>query len=114
MGKPRTDAPKPAPFPVGTRLRYRGKLDMSQGPTGGEQRRICYPGIEVEVYAEKYGWRGTGRVIDHDDETGEPYYDETHDFVSVYRIGPDVPGLPLTTYGRCIGHDSVQDWEVIK
>lgn len=76
-------------------------------------RRILYPGIEVTISKEAYGHRGTGRVVGHDDETGGPIYDETKDFVSVYRVGPLVHGLPDWTYGRCIGHDSAREWEIV-
>jgi hypothetical protein len=110
MSKPRTDMPKPAPFPVGTRVRYLGTHDVSSGPTGGEMRRIIYPGIEVTISKCAYGRKGTGRPVCEDDETGETLYDETKDFVSVYSVGPDVPGMH---YGRCIGREDAHEWEVI-
>jgi len=114
MSKPRTDAPKSAPFPVGTRLRYLGTSDVSTGPTRGEKRRIIYPGIEVTISECAYGHRGTGREIDTDEETGETLYDETKDFVSIYHVGPRAPGSKFNYYGRCIDRESAHEWEVIK
>ncbi len=103
MSKPRTSAPKPAPFPVGTRLKYVGKSDVSYGATGGEMVRVVYPGIEVTIDRCAYGKQGTGRVIDEDDD-GSPIYDETRDFVSIYHVG---------IAGRCIDHEDACEWQII-
>ena len=100
--KPRTDAPRPAPFPVGTRLKYLGTHEVSYANGAGEMVRVLFPGIEVTVEACKYGHRGTGRLIEHGDDG--PIYDETSDEVSVYRINGA---------GRLIHHEDAADWQVI-
>lgn len=103
--KPRTDDPKPGPFKVGTRLRYKGDKTITMGRSGGKMVTVLHPGIEVTINKCSYGHRGTGRRIDDPDDP-EPIYDETEDQVSVYYI-------PGTEEGRCISHESAHEWEVI-
>lgn len=47
--KPRTDDPKPGPFRVGTRLRYKGDKTITMGRSGGEMVTVLNPGIEVTI-----------------------------------------------------------------
>jgi len=99
----RTDAPRPAPFAVGTRLRYLGTSDVSYSNDAGDMVRMLHPGIEVTIERTDYEHRGTGRRIDDDQDDG-PIYDETRDHVSIYRINGA---------GRCIDHDDAHSWQVL-
>lgn len=77
-----TRDPLPPPFPVGARLRYCGTRRSYHDPAMTVP--IVAPGIEVTIIDTRDGWRGSGRIIDHDDETGESYRDSTIDGGSVY------------------------------
>ena len=101
--KPRTDQPKPAPFEVGQQLRYKGKHESYQIV---KDKRVPWiaPGMIVEIVKSDYGHQGTGRQIDTDDD-GNPLYDETEDFISVYK---NEFGLR-----RLIHREDANQWEVL-
>lgn len=120
--KPNFGKPKPPPFKVGTRLRYRGERrayvgavpnprDIGKHP---EDWQMCIgPGLEVTIIRVEVGHQGTGRHLrDEDgpmyDDEGEPYLDETRDGYSVYEV-PTHNRMG----GRCIDHKSKRDWEVL-
>lgn len=102
--KIRTDDPKSAPFKVGQKLKYIGKHESYQII---KDKKIPWvtPGMVVEIVKNDYGHKGSGRQIDTD-ENGDPMYDETDDFVSVYQ---NEFGLR-----RLIHREDKKDWEVLK
>jgi hypothetical protein len=118
-------APKPAPFAVGTRLKYVGKHESYTydiNPKTREKREVPLqvPGMIVTVNEVRPGRRGTLRHCrEHDgslmywDDTGEPILDETDDGYSVYFVEAWQNG---SKQGRCIHADaeSVAEWEVVK
>jgi hypothetical protein len=91
--------PKPAPFPVGTRLRYVGTLRTFRDAAG--KQPIFGPGMEGVVERVTDGRRGTLRDISDPDIDDEPIYDTTRDGYSVVTIN---------NFGRTIRHDNVTDW----
>lgn len=112
-----TRDPKPAPFPVGTRLRYIGGREVwvSDPGTGQPVVALVRPGLEVVVDGTMNGWRGTGRILRGeggmllDDYTGDPILDETEDAVSIYHV-VDPSGKH---HGRLIRDEGKQEWEVV-
>jgi hypothetical protein len=104
-------APKPAPFPVGTQLRYVGTHRVHSITASGELVPLMEPGLVVTVAEVKPGRRGTLRALRDEDgpmyyeDTGDPILDETRDGYSVYRnaVGS----------GRIIWPDAVAEWEVV-
>jgi hypothetical protein len=100
----RTDEPRPAPYPVGTQVRYTGTTKITTIKDGVEVV-VQEPGLVATVTKVRPGWRGTGRLLSVDDEDGYECYDETHDAWSVVEV---VPG-----HGRCIDPDS-EDWEEVR
>lgn len=89
-------APRPPPFPVGTRLRL-----VKAGPS------FVKVGDEVTVVRVKPGRRGTGRLMEVQDD-GYEVYDETSDGYSVYEVRPSD-----TVYGRCLYARDASEWEVV-
>src|SRR5260370_34528017 len=116
--------PKPAPFPVGMRLRYVGKKESHTYHIDPESRErklvpLCVPGLEVTIAEVRPGRRGTLRHCQDEngpmywDDTGEPILDETDDGYSVYYVEAWQNGKKQ---GRCIHPDraSTREWEVIR
>lgn len=106
-------APKKPPFPVGTKLRYRGTREAYWG--WGKDGGICpivAPGIEVMIDEARIGYRGTLRQIRDEvyDDTGEPILDTTRDGYSVYHV-TDPSGH---VHGRCIDPGDVGEWELVE
>lgn len=98
-----TQPPKPAPFPIGARVRYLGKREAwRESVNGGPERQmLIFPGMEVTIVDANPGRRGTGRCLDEADEI----YDETRDGHSVYQNADGAR--------RVIHNDSAHEWEVI-
>lgn len=94
--------PRPAPFPIGTRVRYKGdlKLYASTDPAS----MTFGPGMEGVVDDVRPGRRGTLRDISDPEVDDEPIYDTTRDGYSVVTIN---------NFGRAIYPDS-EDWEEVK
>ena len=108
-------APEPAPFAVGTKLRYIGKHIIHTAFGGSPGTMILGPGLEVVIDRVVAGRRGTGEPLrDEDgpmvDDDGEPYIDKTKDGYSVYSI---TDATIRKRSGRCIHADSAHEWEVI-
>jgi hypothetical protein len=116
--------PKPAPFPVGTKLRYVGKYESYTydiDPKTREKREVPLKvaGLIVTIEEVRPGIRGTLRHMrDEDgplyyDDTGEPILDETHDGYSVYYVDAWQSGK---RQGRCIFPDaeSLSEWELVE
>lgn len=105
-------APKPAPFPVGTRLRYVGS-HHSYYLEGAKKIPIVEPGMIVEIAVASPGRRGSLRQLR--DENGPMYYedddepilDETRDGYSVYHAGGN------KNMGRIIRADTAHEWELV-
>lgn len=82
--------PKPAPFPVGTRLRYTGTR-ISYSERKGVRIPITEPGLEVVVIETRPGRQGTLRQCRDEEgpmyysDTGEPILDTTRDGYSIYE-----------------------------
>lgn len=85
--------PKPAPFPIGARLVYVGTLRASYD--GGAW--VIEAGVEVVILEAKPGHRGTGRVLDHDEDG--PIRDRTRDGRSVYATPAGRHTVTATTAG---------------
>jgi hypothetical protein len=114
--------PKPAPFKVGTQLRYIGgtrSWTYDINPTTKEKKEvpIQVPGMIVEVAEIRKGRRGT--LVHLRDETGEPMYyedtgepilDDTDDGYSVYYVEAYQHGKKQ---GRCIHPENVAEWEIV-
>lgn len=112
--------PKPAPFPIGTRLRYIGKHESyTYDIRDGEKKTIplCVPGMEVTIDSIMAGHRGTLRHLRDEDgpmyyeDTGEPVLDKTQDDLSVYHVEAYQNGRKQ---GRCIHCENVSEWEIVK
>jgi hypothetical protein len=89
--------PKPAPFPVGTKLRYIG------GSSGDPcVRSWVEVGDVLEVVRTRPGRQGTLRWIDLDDGD-EPFQDTTRDGYSVVE--------PKPGFGRIVQPD---EWEIVQ
>lgn len=100
--EPRT--PLPAPFPVGATVRYIGTSRVFADAAG--KQPLLYPGMQFTVVAIREGRQGTGRILAVDEETGDPYYDETSDAASIYQE-------PHRGGRRSIRADNANEWEVI-
>lgn len=98
-----TGAPKPAPFPVGTRVRYLGKREAwRESVNGGPERQmLIFHGMEATIVDANPGRRGTGRCLDEADEI----YDETRDGHSVYQNADGAR--------RVIHNEDAGQWEVL-
>mgnify|MGYP001587428525 FL=1 len=92
--------PKAPPFPVGTKLRYRGTQRVWASPA----LLLLGPGIEVVIARVEHGLHGTGRVL-HTDDDGYEVVDKTRDGRSVW--------INARGQGRIIWPDSAGDWEVV-
>jgi hypothetical protein len=116
--------PKPAPFAVGTRLRYIGKhesytYDIDPKTRAKKEVPLQVPGMIVTVAEVRTGRRGTLRHLSDEngpmyyDDTGEPILDDTDNGYSVYFVEAWQNGRKQ---GRCIHPDavSVTEWEVVK
>jgi hypothetical protein len=119
----RDDEPLPPPFPVGTRLR------MKSGPWAydafvqnpelpypdREQRenlvRIRGAGIEVVICRVRPGHRGSGRLMETQDD-GYEVYDSTKDGWSVYEQ-TYADGRAIPHSGRAIAAEDADHWEVL-
>lgn len=101
-------APKQAPFPVGTRLRYLGTMRVW---ADAEMRQpLRWPGMEVTVTETRPGRRGTLRQFyDEDgpmeDDNGDPIRDTTRDGYSVW--------VQANGHGLIIWPDAAHEWEVV-
>jgi hypothetical protein len=95
--------PKPAPYAVGTRLRYVGTLEAFRDPAGTD--RIFGPGMEGEVSEVRPGRRGTMRDISDPEIDDEPIYDTTRDGYSVVYIN---------SFGRAIYPGESNEWEKVE
>lgn len=105
--------PKPAPFPIGARVRYKGER-RSWTEEKGQKIPIVEPGLVVTIAEVSPGYRGTLRQLRDEsgpmtwEDTGEPILDTTSDGGSVYLTGGTRPM-------RCrIDHESAHDWERVK
>lgn len=96
--------PRRAPFRVGTRIRYRGPLDVRDL----DGSPIMAPGLEVVVSTIMRGRQGTGMIICWD-EDDEPCYDLTTDDRCVY----EVTNLSGRVRRRCIHAKDKRHWKVI-
>jgi hypothetical protein len=94
--------PKPAPFAVGTRVRYLGDHATYADEHG--KVPLIKKGMEFEIIETDAGRRGTLRTIDLDEE-GEAILDTTQDGRSVY--------VNARGQRRCIWPDSAVEWEII-
>lgn len=98
-------APKPPPFPVGARLRYRGADRLHC-----EGVALLEPGLEVVVDEVRPGRQGTGRWVQpHEfggDPDDDPIQDDTRDGYSVYHVTTP-SGRRL---GRCINAADKREW----
>lgn len=116
--------PKPAPFAVGTRLRYVGTHESYTydiNPKTREKREVPLqvPGMVVTVAEVRPGRRGTLRPCRDEngpmyyEDTGEPILDDTDDGYSVYFVDAWQNGRKQ---GRCIHPDreSILEWEVVR
>ena len=85
--------PKPAPYPMGARLRYTGKTSWYADPEG--KRPIQVPGMEAVVIETRPGRRGTLRDLT-DEYDDEPVYDTTTDGWSIVRLesGREIIAVP--------------------
>lgn len=93
--------PLPPPYSVGTRLRYTG---TGRSWADAEmQVPLQWPGMEVVIVETKPGHRGSLRLIEIDDLTGEEIRDTTRDAYSVY--------LNPRGDGRVIRPDNADEWE---
>lgn len=103
MKKLNTSIPKSGPFQEGDKIQYLGKSE-TWAVENGKRIPIISPGMIVTVVASsEYGYQGTGRIIDEDEEG--PLYDETHDHVSVYE----------NEFGqrRCISREDKKNWKIV-
>lgn len=115
-----TRAPKPPPFKVGERVRYLGRESISTAYDFGPGTLIKHHGMIVEIARVVPGRRGTGYPLTEitenghevmiDEDTGEPYLDETKDGYSVYEV-TDANGRK---HGRAILVETAKDWERVK
>lgn len=113
--------PNPAPFSIGTIVRYCGKtrsFTYDINPKTGERREVplCIPGMEVTIAEVRPGRVGTLRpLMDEngpmvDEETGEPMRDETTDAYNVYYVEA------LQTrklQARIIWPENADQWEIV-
>jgi hypothetical protein len=115
--------PKPAPFTVGTKLRYVGThesytVDIDPKTRAKREVPLQVPGMIVTIAEVRPGRRGTLRHLSDEDgpmyyDSGEPILDETADSYSVYFVEAWQSGRKQ---GRCIHPDteSLAEWEVIE
>ena len=103
--------PLPAPFPMGSRVRYIGTRE-SYTVKNGEKVWCIRKGMEVEISSVWPGRRGTLRKMRDADgpvvweDTGEPILDETRDGTSSYT---NPSGM------RCsITRGAAGEWEVVR
>jgi len=102
-----TRAPKPAPFPVGTKVRYVGTRKSGWVGRDGVSHPILYPGVVHEIVRVKPGRRGTGLVI-ATDEDGDEIIDRTQDAYSVWTYTDDSG----REQGRVIWPADAHEWEI--
>lgn len=95
-------APLPPPFPVGTHLRL---IRDRGGIYAGDGTPLEVLGTEAVIVRVKEGRRGTLRLIEVDDYTGEEIRDTTRDGYSVWNR---VDGS-----GRIIWPANADEWERI-
>jgi hypothetical protein len=116
--------PMPAPFAVGTKLRFIGTThsytyDIDPKTRAKREVPLQVPGMVVTVTEVRPGRRGTLRHCREYDgslmywDTGEPILDETDDGYSVYYVEAWQNGRKQ---GRCIHPDreSTLEWEVVR
>jgi hypothetical protein len=96
-------APLPPPFAVGTRLRYLGTAQSWADAEG--KVKLQWPGMETVVTEAKLGRRGTLRLMEVDEDSGEEIRDETRDGYSVWT--------QTNGHGRIIWPKDKHEWEVI-
>ena len=112
--------PKPAPFKVGTKLRYVGETrswtyDIDPVTKAKKEVPIQVPGMLVTVAEVRPGRQGTLRHMRDEDgpmyyeDTGEPILDDTDDGYSVYYVEAWQNGKKQ---GRCIFRENKKEWEV--
>lgn len=116
--RPANQKPKPAPFPLGARVKYIGTRRISIGPTPETATPVLFPGAEGSIVRIIEGRQGTGRHLrDEDgpmyyDDTGDPILDDTKDGYSVWVCDVD----PRNEHkGRCIDPDpeNLKEWELM-
>ncbi len=114
-----TRAPKPPPFPIGTRLvcvSDRGDITACTiGPSGRDyvRTKIYGKGIEVVIDEVILGRQGTGNQLRDQDglmfyDEGDPILSETEDGMSVYHVTAG-----SERQGRMIRHENRGEWKVI-
>lgn len=91
-----TRTPRPPPFRVGARVRYRGEDQVTMNGVV-----VLAPGLVVEIVEARQGRRGSGRPVDLGD--GDPFIDTTRDGSNVYEVG----GLRRLIHAR-----DAHEWEV--
>lgn len=101
--------PKPAPFKVGTRVRY---LGHDRAWADAEMTKVLMEhGMVFTITETKPGRRGTLTQLRDEDgwmfyeDTGEPMLDETRDAYSIYQQS--------NGHGRIIWPDAADQWEVV-
>lgn len=110
-----TREPLPPPFPIGTRVRYLGRHEVSTQIDGGPSTLIKYHGMVATIARVVAGRRGTGRQLRDEDgpmfyeDDSEPILDTTRDGYSVYVV-LDKNGRE---HGRAIQHDTKHEWEIV-
>lgn len=100
----RKGAPKAAPFKVGTKVKYLGKTTYSLGGSDGKMLPAKFPNMVATVVSEKYGHRGTGKLLYVSDD-GEKVHDETEDFYSIVENDCKVK--------ICISLEDKDEWKII-
>ena len=119
-----TRDPRPAPFPVGTRLRCvdrkgarlrfgRDGVKYPERDTENNYVTVYGYGLEVTIDETRPGHQGTGRTVYLDkklfissDDGDEGFIDSTSDGYSVYHVEG-------TKHGRCISPEDARKWKVI-
>lgn len=98
-----TRTPLPAPFPVGVRVRYKGDRQRFADLDG--KKPLLTRGMEFDIVEISEGRRGSGVVIDFDEE-GDPIRDRTQDGLSIYVDARRM---------RCAIHPTwhAGEWEVV-
>jgi hypothetical protein len=114
--------PKPAPFKVGTKLRFIGTThswtyDINPETREKKEVPLQVPGMVVTVAEVRPGRQGTlchcreyDGALMYWDDTGEPILDETKDGYNVYYVEAYQSGKKQ---GRCIDRENKKEWEVV-
>jgi hypothetical protein len=100
--------PEPAPFPVGTKVRYVGTRRTEIQASTGEMVPVIAPGMIATVERVNPGRQGTLRPLPGEwEDEGNPVLDTTRNGYSVYSV--PLPGGK--SYGRIIWPSDAAEWE---